>query len=207
MSSIFPDTPVTLLARIAVEATGHATDEASWTRLFGLYAPAIRAFAEHMGTPSADSEDVVQEIFAKLVDALRAGGYSTEAGRFRCYLATMIRHTLISRWRKAQVRVTCVPIECVSENELPALSSETEAQLDAKWRLARHEAAVEHALTKTALSQQSREIYRAYVLEGQSIGEVAARFNVPRNTVAQVKTRVNRMIASIEGLTAEAVRP
>lgn len=207
MSRIFPDTPVTLLARIAVEATGHATDEASWTRLFGLYAPAIRAFAEHMGTPSADSEDVVQEIFAKLVDALRAGGYSTEAGRFRCYLATMIRHTLISRWRKAQVRVTCVPIECVSEDELPALSSETEAQLDAKWRLARHEAAVEHALTKTALSQQSREIYRAYVLEGQSIGEVAARFNVPRNTVAQVKTRVNRMIASIEGLTAEAVRP
>ena len=141
------------------------------------------------------------------MDALRAGGYSTEAGRFRCYLATMIRHTLISRWRKAQVRVTCVPIECVSEDELPALSSETEAQLDAKWRLARHEAAVEHALTKTALSQQSREIYRAYVLEGQSIGEVAARFNVPRNTVAQVKTRVNRMIASIEGLTAEAVRP
>ena len=198
VSSIFPDTPVTLLARIAVEATGHATDEASWTRLFGLYAPAIRAFAEHMGTPSADSEDVVQEIFAKLVDALRAGGYSTEAGRFRCYLATMIRHTLISRWRKAQVRVTCVPIECVSEDELPALSSETEAQLDAKWRLARHEAAIEHALTKTALSQQSREIYRAYVLEGQPIGEVATRFDVPRNTVAQVKTRVNRMIAAIE---------
>jgi len=27
---------------------------------------------------------------------------------------------------------------------------------------------------------------------------VAARFNVPRNTVAQVKTRVNRMIAAIE---------
>ena len=60
MSSIFPDTPITLLARIAVEATGHATDEASWTRLFGLYAPAIRMFAEHMGTPSAESEDVVR---------------------------------------------------------------------------------------------------------------------------------------------------
>ena len=198
MSSMFPDTPATLLARIAVEATGHATDEASWTRLFGLYAPAIRAFAEHMGTPSADSEDVVQEIFAKLVDALRAGGYSTEAGRFRCYLATTIRHALISRWRKAQVRVTCVPIDRVSKDELPALSSETESLLDAKWLLARHEAAVDHALTKTALSQQSREIYRAYVLEGRPIGEVASRFNVPRNTVARVKTRVSRMIAAIE---------
>ena len=199
MSSTFPDTPATLLARIAVEATGHATDEASWTRLFGLYAPAIRMFAEHMGTPPAESEDVVQEIFAKLVDALRAGGYSAEAGRFRCYLATMIRHALVSRWRKAQARVTCVPIECVPEDELPALPSETEALLDAKWRLARHEAAVEHALTKTALSQQTREIYRAYVLERQPMGVVAARFGVPRNTVAQVKTRVSRMIAAIEG--------
>ena len=198
MSSMFPDTPATLLARIAVEATGRTTDEASWTRLFGLYAPAIRTFAEYMGTPSAESEDVVQEIFATLVDALRAGRYSAEAGRFRCYLATMIRNALVSRWRRAQARVTCVPIDRVSEDELPVLSSETEALLDAKWLLARHAAAVEHALTKTALSQQSREIYRAYVLEGQSIGEVAARFNVPRNTVAQVKTRVNRMIAAIE---------
>lgn len=194
MTGTFPDTPATLLARIAAEVTGRTTDEAAWGRLFGLYAPAIRKFAEYQGA----TDDEAQDIFARLVQALRAGGYSAEAGRFRCYLATMIRNELVSRWRKAQVRVTCVPIDRVPEEELPVLPSETVALLDAKWRLARHEAAVEHALTKTALSQQTREIYRAYVLEELPIGEVAARFDVPRNTVAQVKTRVNRMIASIE---------
>ncbi len=194
MTGTFPDTPATLLARIAAEVTGRTTDEAAWGRLFGLYAPAIRKFAEYQGATA----DEAQDIFARLVQALRAGGYSAEAGRFRCYLATMIRNELVSRWRKAQVRVTCVPIDRVPEEELPVLPSETVALLDAKWRLARHEAAVEHALTKTALSQQTREIYRAYVLEELPIGEVAARFDVPRNTVAQVKTRVNRMIASIE---------
>ncbi len=194
----FPDTPATLLARIAVQATGQQTDEAAWIRLFNLYAPAIRKFAEFQGTPAADSEDVVQEIFLRLVAVLSKGRYSADAGRFRCYLATLVRNELVSRWRKARARVASVPIDGIPDELLPSLPPEAAALLDAKWRLARHEAAVEHALTKTALSARSREIYRAYVLEERPIDEVSARFGVPRNTVAQVKTRVNRMVASLE---------
>ena len=196
----FPETPATLLARIAVQATGRQTDEAAWLRLFNLYAPAIRRFAEYQGVPKAESEDVVQEIFIKLVAILRSGGYRAEAGRFRCYLATLVRNELVSRWRRMQARVAgaSLPLESLDEAELPALPAGAAALLDAKWRLARHEAAVEHALTKTALSRQSREVYRAYVLEERPIGEVAARFGIPRNTVAQIKTRVNRMVAALE---------
>lgn len=194
----FPDTPATLLARIAVEATGQQTDESAWVRLFNLYAPAMRKFAEMQGTPAAESEDVVQDIFMRLVGILRKGRYRAEEGRFRCYLATLVRNELVSRWRRAQARVACVPLDGVPEDALPPLSPVAAALLDAKWRLARHEAAVEHALTKTALARQSREIYRAYALEGRPIDDVAAAFGVSRNTVAQVKTRVNRMVTSLE---------
>ena len=194
----FPDTPVTLLARIAVEATGQRTDEAAWVRLFNLYAPAIRRFAELQGTPSAESEDVTQEIFLRLVAILRGGRYRADAGRFRCYLATLVRNELVSRWRKVQARAACVPLDAVPDEAIATLPPEAAALLDAKWRLARHEAAVEHALTKTALSRQSREIYRAYALEGRSIDQVASAFGVSRNVVAQVKVRVNRMVASLE---------
>lgn len=58
-------------------------------------------------------------------------------------------------------------------------------------------------LTKTALSQKSRDIYRRYVVEERPIGEVAAEFGVPRNAVSQVKTRVERMIADYERLFPE----
>jgi len=194
----FPDTPVTLLARIAVEATGQRTDEAAWVRLFNLYAPAIRRFAELQGTPSSESEDVTQDIFLRLVAILRGGRYRADAGRFRCYLATLVRNELVSRWRKVQARAPCVPLDAVPDEALATLPPEAAALLDAKWRLARHEAAVEHALTKTALSRQSREIYRAYALEGRAIDEVAAAFGVSRNVVAQVKVRVNRMVTSLE---------
>lgn len=194
----FPDTPVTLLARIAVEATGQRTDEAAWVRLFNLYAPAIRKFAELQGTSAAESEDVAQDIFLRLVAILRNGRYRADAGRFRCYLATLVRNELVSRWRKMQARAACVPLDAVPDEALAALPPEAAALLDAKWRLARHEAAVEHALTKTALARQSREIYRAYVLEERPIDEVAAACGVSRNVVAQVKVRVNRMVASLE---------
>lgn len=47
-------------------------DEAGWTRLFELYALAIRAFAEERES-EGESEDVVQEIFMRLVEVLREG--------------------------------------------------------------------------------------------------------------------------------------
>ena len=70
--------------------------------------------------------------------------------------------------------------------------------IDVKWRLARRTAAVEWALSKTALSAQSKAVYRAYVIDGCPIGEVAAKFAIPRNLVSQIKTRVERMISAIE---------
>ena len=53
-------------------------------------------------------------------------------------------------------------------------------------------------LTKTALSAQSKAVYQAYVIDERPIGEVAAEFKIPRNSVSQIKTRVERMIAAIE---------
>jgi DNA-directed RNA polymerase specialized sigma subunit len=78
--------------------------------------------------------------------------------------------------------------------------SETEAVLDAKWRMARRAAAVEHILTKTALAQKSKDVYRSYVIDERPIDEVAKAFGIPNNSVSQIKTRVERMIADYESL-------
>ena len=195
----FPDTPVTVLARIAAEHTGER-NEAAWARLFELYAPAIRAFAAERG--SREEEDVAQEIFMRLVEVLRGGRVKIGDGavKFRHYLATLIRNELITRWRRRNVRGgdNLVSINDPAVESQAAVDSETAAAIDAKWRLARRTAAVEWALSKTALSAQSKAVYRAYVLDSCPIGEVAAKFGIPRNSVSQIKTRVERMIAAIE---------
>ena len=196
----FPDTPVSLLVRLASDRTG-IRDEAGWTRLFELYAPAIRAFAEERGSED-ESEDVVQEIFMRLVEVLRDGRVKVggDAGKFRRYLATLVRNELVSRWRR---RVSRGEGLRVSFDDLGAgieasVDSDAATIVDVKWRLARRKAAEEWVLTKTALSTQSKAVYRAYVLEERPIGEVAAEFGIPRNSVSQIKTRVERLIAAVE---------
>jgi RNA polymerase sigma factor (sigma-70 family) len=196
----FSETPVTILARIAAEHTGER-DEAAWARLFELYAPAIRSFAaDHGGI--GEEEDVAQEIFVRLVDVLRGECVKIGEGaaKFRCYLATLIRNELVDRWRRRNARGgdNLVSVDDPSIEAQLSVDSEVAAVIDVKWRLARRTAAVEWALSKTALSAQSKAVYRAYVIDGCPIGEVAAKFGIPRNSVSQIKTRVERMIAAIE---------
>ena len=63
---MIPDTPQTLLRKIAEYAKGD--DAAEWSRFVELYTPVIRAFIcarEDIG--EADADDAVQEIIVRLV--------------------------------------------------------------------------------------------------------------------------------------------
>ena len=194
--SVFPETPATLLVKLAAQMTGE--DEANWVRFADLYVPAIRSFAERHGD-GRDTEDVVQEVLAGLVAVFRGGRFAVRegVGNFRAYLAEMIRSRLYMAYRKERARGLgrTVPID---EVELSVPADSVTAALEAEWAAARHRAAVEHALTKTLVSDQNKAIYRAYVLEARPIGEVASQFGVTRNQVSQVKMRMGRLIAALE---------
>lgn len=191
--SAFPETSATLLARLAAQATGE--DEAAWTRFFELYEPAIVQFVKVRGF-SQDPDDVVQEVFMRLVDVLRAGRFQVGETPFRAYLATLIRNQLVSLHRSEVARGEgrTVPYE----DDLIATPEQTAELLDLDWRLARRRAAIEHVLTRTAVSEQSKAVYRRYAVEERPIGEVAREFKLTRNAVSQIKTRLDRLVAAIE---------
>ena len=196
--SAFPETPATLLVKLAAQVTGE--DEANWTRFVDLYVPAIRDFARHRGD-RRDVDDIVQEVLVGLVRVLRGNNFSVREGKgnFRAYLAKMIRSQLYMAYRheKARGLGLNVPIDEV-EPSVPA--DVVTAAIDAEWAAARHRAAVEHVLTKTLVSDLNKRLYRAYVLEERPIDEVARMFNVTRNQVSQAKMRIGRMVAAIEGV-------
>ena len=99
--SMFPETSLTLLHKLAVEVTGG--NEAAWVRFFDLYTPAIRRFVE-WNDRVHDPDDVVQEVYLQLVEIIRAGKYNRDKARFRTFLAMLIRRQLISLYRKDQAR-------------------------------------------------------------------------------------------------------
>lgn len=198
--SLFPPTSLTLLQKLAVEVTGG--NEASWVRFFNLYTPAIRRFVE-WNDHVHDPDDVVQEVYLKIVEVIRSGKYDADKARFRTFLALLIRRQLITLYRQDQARHLAdrCSIDDLTE-ELVAPYSQQD-QVDLSWAKAKHEAAIEHVLTKVAMKQQSRQIYRAYVLENRPIEEISKAFGVTSDIIYKVKNRVNKMIEAVEMEYAE----
>jgi RNA polymerase sigma-70 factor (ECF subfamily) len=193
--SLFPPTSLTLLQKLAVEVTGG--NEASWVRFFNLYTPAIRRFVE-WNDHVHDPDDVVQEVYLKLVDIIRSGKYDPDKARFRTFLALLIRRQLITLYRQDQARHAADRCSIDDLAEEPTVPAEQQERIDLSWAKAKHEAAVEHVLTKVAMKQQSRDIYRAYVIENRSIDDIASAFDVSADIIYKVKNRVNKMIEAVE---------
>ena len=211
--SLFPPTSLTLLHKLAVEVTGG--NEASWVRFFDLYTPAIRRFVE-WNDHVHDPDDVVQEVYLKLVEIIRTGKYNPDKARFRTFLALLIRRQLITLYRRDQSRggTGNISLDALQETDEDGRARTPAApellvqavqgeKIDLSWAKAKHEAAVEHVLTKVAMKAQSREIYRAYVIEERSVEDVAATFGVTPDIIYKVKNRVNKMIEAVEAEYAE----
>ena len=217
---MFPDTPKTLLRKIAELAQGD--DHAEWEAFVELYAPPLKRFVrlQSPGMSEMDAEDVVQDVFIRLVAVLRERRYDRGKAKFRAYLASMTRHLLIDRYRAAQARpqsaAGSVPngwlapsaqdkgsvpdwagSAPIATGSAPIEAIDPGVVVDVLWRQAAHEAAREHIFTKTALSEQSKRIY-GLLERGLSPREAAAQVGVSRDVVKQVKSRIDRAIAAIE---------
>lgn len=191
--STFPPTSFTLIAKIKDLPPGE--DGAAWTRFWELYAPAMRAFAVFKGGAS-NADDIVMTVFGKLVDVLRNGQFDPAKGSFHSYLATMIYNEVHMQHRKDEVRKSDAHVP-LDETMAESLAAAPSGEIEEDWRRAVLQAAVEHVLNKTALSQRDRDVYRFYVQEQHTIEETAEKFRLTRNNVSQIKTRIEKRITAI----------
>jgi len=203
MAAVFPLTSVTMIAKI--RTLGPGADSAQWVRFWNMYSLAIRQFAVFKGGEE-HADDIVMQVLGKLVDVLRTGQYTPEKGKFHSYLATMIVNEVHMMHRKEQARAADrkVSLESGANSagteesgalvDTLAAPETTTDRLEEDWRKAVLDSSTEHVLTKTALSERDRNVYRAYAIEGRDIGEVAKEFGISRNYVSQIKLRIDRRI-------------
>ena len=191
--STFPPTSVSLIAKIKDLPPGE--DGAAWARFWELYAPAMRAFAVFKGG-TANADDIVMSVFGKLVDVLRGGQFDPSKGSFHSYLAAMIYNEVHMQHRKDEVRKSDAHVP-LDETLVESLAAPSTGDVEADWRRAVLQAATDHVLTKTALSERDRDVYRFYVQERHTIEETAEKFRITRNLASQIKTRIEKRIAAI----------
>lgn len=208
---MFPETPQTLLKKIAELA--HGDDKAEWAAFVELYSAPVRNFVRSVNREMspADIEDAVQEVFIRLIEVLREGRIDRGKGRFRSYLATLTRRILIDRYRAAlshpdlRSSLKTDLDDKVLDSSHPLLQSPLDPAVlvDLRWRVAARAAAVEHVLTKTAVSEQSKQVYAA-LERGRSLRETAAVFGLSYAAVKQIKSRMDRAISAVEKLMRQS---
>lgn len=183
-------TPVSLLESLRRPDPGPA-----WDRFVLLYTDLLYTWARRLGAAGADADDLVQDVFAVLVQQLPGFEYAA-GGRFRGWLWAVVRNKARERARRPAVPVAAGGLSDVPG---PADDDPAEAVDDREYR--------DH-LTRKALELMRADFepvtWRAFwevVAEGRPAGAVAADLGLTVNAVYLAKGRVlRRLRAELAGL-------
>ena len=189
MDETFPATSPTLLRAIAADPASPR-----WNDFARLYGPVVRRCLARTGAAggpigAADRDDLVQETFLAVARALPGFRYDPARGRFRGYLATIVRNLVLRRRREAAARPEVAVAETGEREAAPPTSDADRALMLEVWTLALARVLREHAFTPNA-----KAVFRAHVLDDRPVAEVAAEFRMRPNAVYQVKDRVLRAV-------------
>jgi RNA polymerase sigma-70 factor (ECF subfamily) len=170
-------TSASLLARVR-----QLGDVDAWERFVRAYSPVLYGWAKHMGLRHDDAVDLVQDVFAVLVQKLPEFDYDAHK-RFRGWLWTVTRRRWIERRRKA-----VLPLDPGrNPDDLPAAAEEPPlVEADFRAHLLRH-------VVPTMRGNFQESTWRAFwkhVVEGRSVAEVAAEEGLSVAAVYKAKLRV-----------------
>ncbi len=185
-------TRATLLRRIR-----DGSDPIAWEEFFARYWRLVFFFARRRGCSEHTAEEVVQDVMTTVFNKRDVFRYDPAQGKFRDWLATVVRNQVAMHRRAPAQRVRGrggdVADECVS----PPV--ETEISPDELW-----EAAFEETLLAALLDVVRRQVeprtFQAFELTalGELSGdEVAAVTGLSRNAVYQARRAIIKRLAEL----------
>jgi len=201
--------------RSSLLARMKSPSEADWEDFYRDYCGLILAYARKLGLSEQAAEDVLQETMVTLMRLLPGFDYNPHIGKFRNFVLTITHRRVQAAQRRARRHET-VSLDGESDPEQPPLGEtlvDDRAAADADgfdraWQQSLFEEAVRRLLNDPAISAQTLEVFRAYVLESLSADSVASRFGIAKNNVFQIKNRlVKRLQAEIALMTGDGAEP
>lgn len=183
------DTQVTLFDRMR-----EAADPLCWHDFFDRYWRTIFAYARRLGCQDQSADDVVQEVLLVVFEGREVFRYDPARGRFRDWLAAVVRNTVARRRRGRDDRVrraAAEPVvaELAGKTATPGEDCQT---------------AFENTLLCSALEIVRREVsaetYQAFelaVLHGVTGADIARVTGLSRNAVYKARARVLKRLQEL----------
>ena len=169
-----------------LRAVANTENEAAWQRFFDLYAGFVFSIARSKGLNDTDADDIVQMVFSDLARNLPSFKYDREKGRFRPYLAALVKWRVIDRL-KAVRRDADLKADFMEEAK-SAATTEDEDFEEREWQ----SAAMEETLRRIK-PEVRPEHYAAFVasaVEGQDTDVVTKLYGISRDSLYQIRKRL-----------------
>jgi RNA polymerase sigma factor (sigma-70 family) len=191
------ETSFSLLDRLRLQP-----DAESWQRLVNLYTPLIHGWLRRHSVPTADADDLTQEVMSVVVRELPRFQHSQQRGAFRNWLRTITVNRLRVLWRSRQTR----PV-ATGDSDFLKMLDELEDPGSNMGRLwdREHDQHVARRLLEIVephFEPATWQAFRRVVMDGLKAAVVAAELRMSVNSVLLAKSRVlNRLRQEMEGLT------
>ncbi len=92
-------THVSLIARVR-----DRTDAVGWSQFYRFYHPLLARYLRNQGLSEHSANDVIQEVFVRLLRSLPTFELESRRGRFRSYLWKLAYSALVDEARRVKVR-------------------------------------------------------------------------------------------------------
>ncbi len=170
-------------------------DAEAWERLVKLYSPLVYFWCQKSGLPSADVQDIFQDVFHTLARGLSK--FSPRAqGTFRGWLRTITRNKLNDHFRRL-AGVACPMGGSEGVNYLNQLPAAEQNSTDDSTDVDLSERAIQHSILLAALEnirpnfvEQTWNAFWMVVVDGRETVDVAIDLTMSPGAVRVAKSRV-----------------
>ncbi|TWU02531.1 RNA polymerase sigma factor [Stieleria varia] len=198
------------MVRGAACQSGSDQSKHALAELCELYWPPLYAYLRRCGLSPADSEDMVQGFFARLLEREDFGSLSPEKGRFRSFLLASLKHFLSNERDRARTikrggKARTISLECDEAERnftLYAAQNETaEVVFERQWALTMLHTAKNRLIEEQgAQDQKLSHALIAYLTPDASLptyADVAKEFAVSEGSVKMAISRMRKRYREI----------
>jgi RNA polymerase sigma factor (sigma-70 family) len=183
----FPTRP-TLLARVR-----DRSDAESWREFYEYYQPLLMRYLRRLGLKEHAADDVIQDVFARLLHSLPDFTLGGKPGRFRGYLWKVTFSALVDQARHARVR------RHAEEEWVRRLRDADESEsrkMEAEWDQAERQHRMDIAMrrVRSVTSARSWACFEQRLLRDRPATAIAAELGITANAVFVYASRVLKAV-------------
>jgi RNA polymerase sigma-70 factor (ECF subfamily) len=169
-------------------------DPERWREFDSIYRPILFAFLRKRGLKELEAEEVVSDVFVRLLDKIHT--YEPSKCRFRTWLFSVTLNALVDHVRRrASYRKA---LDGWAAQVLRAAPSES-AVMEEEWRRIHREKILAHALrtVRARVSSKAWFCFEQRLLRDRPAAEIAAKLKIEPNAVYVNACRVMKQVREV----------